>query len=241
MTRFLLLIMVFVSSISNLPEKIIEGKEIYFSGMKWKVRNTLTRQGPGPNYFDERSAWVDEKGFLHLYLHKDSTSGKWLCAEITSEEEFQYGTYSFLVEGPIDKLDKNIVLGLFNYSGHDGYDEIDIEFARWGNTKYPNLNYTVWPAEAPFKNNSFVKEYSQKNDLSIQEFTWKKGSVIFSAFDGDSKSKNDLAATYNCISPPASISDLEMPVHINLWLFDGSPPLDNKPVEIIIRNFNFQK
>jgi hypothetical protein len=225
----------------NIHKNISSEKNIFFSGLKWELRNTNSTQGPGPNYFSEQSAWVDEKGFLHLYLHKDSATGHWLCPEITSEKKFGYGVYTFTLEGAIDKFDKNIVLGLFNYSGNDGYDEIDIEFGRWGNSKYPNLNYTVWPAEKGFTNNSYTKEYLQKNNYSIQQFTWRKNSVSFSTFDADKMDSTNLVAANTCTQPPASISSLEMPVHINLWLFDGNPPEDNKPVEIVIRSFSFQQ
>lgn len=226
---------------ANISTQINQEKDIFFSGLQWKVRYNESPQGPGPNYFSGQSVWVDQKGFLHLYLHKDSLSGIWLCPEITSEEKLGFGTYSFTVEGAIDKFDKNIVLGLFNYSGNDGYDEIDIEFGRWGNASYPNLNYTVWPAQSGFKNSSYTKEYEQENNNSIQQFTWNKDSVIFSTFSEDAIGNKNLVATYSCIQPPASISSLPMPVHINLWLFDGNPPADNKPVEVIIHNFNFQK
>jgi hypothetical protein len=215
-------------------------KNIVFSGYKWKVRNTMTAQGPGPNYFSKQSVWVDKKGNLHLYVHKDSTNGNWICAEITSEKSFQYGTYSFEVEGAIDKLDKNIVLGLFNYSGNDGYDEMDIEFGRWGNASYPNLNYTVWPAEKGFKNSSYTKEYEQDNKFSIQQFKRTKNRVVFATYKGRTITRNNLMATYSCVQPPTSLSILPMPIHINLWLFDGNPPADNKSVEIIINNFEFR-
>ena len=228
------------------PKNDIQGsgdqeKTILFSGYEWKVRNTRDTQGPGPNYFNDQSVWVDQKGVLHLYLHKDSLSGNWLCAEITSEKKFGFGTYAFTVEGAIDKFDKNIVLGLFNYSGNDGYDEIDIEFSRWGNNNWPNLNYTVWPAQKGYNNSSYTKEYKQENNYSKQQFSWSKDSVIFSTFNGNASDSKNLVATYNCIQPPASISSIEMPVHMNLWLFDGHPPGDNKPVEVLIHSFSFEK
>jgi hypothetical protein len=216
-------------------------KTILFSGYQWAVRDVSGTQGPGPNYFSERSVWVDTTGVLHLYLHKDTLSDHWLCAEITSLQKFGYGTYSFKVAGGIDKFDKNIVLGLFNYSGNDGFDEIDIEFGRWGNNTYQNLNYTVWPAEKGFKNSSYVKEYTQQGRYSRQEFTWSAGRVVFSTFNDSSTNPKELVATFQCVQPPASISILEMPVHLNLWLFDGHPPGDDKPVEVLIQGFEYRK
>ncbi|HEX4374707.1 MAG TPA: hypothetical protein VHZ50_15495, partial [Puia sp.] len=52
---------------ANSQQNISAEKNIFFSGLKWQLRNTNSTQGPGPNYFSERSAWVDEKGSLHLY------------------------------------------------------------------------------------------------------------------------------------------------------------------------------
>ena len=112
-------------SIRARPERTIS-----FSGYEWTVRNTNGKQGPGPNYFRDSSISVDNKGYLHLWIKKNPATGRWECAEITSKLSFEYGTYQFVVEGPIDKFDKNIVLGLFNYSGNNGLDEMDIEIAR---------------------------------------------------------------------------------------------------------------
>ena len=219
----------------TIPEKII-----VFSGYDWKVRNSAALQGPGPNYFSEQAVWVDDKGFLHLYLHKDSAGAKWLCPEITSVENFGFGTYSFAVEGALDKLDKNIVLGLFNYSNKDGLDEMDIEFARWGNAALPNLNYTVWPTQkSAVKNNTFAKEYLQQSSYSTQQFTRYEDSVAFTTFNGKDVDSKNVVASYTCV-PPASVSKLEMPVHINLWLFEGKTPADNKPVEIIVHSFSYK-
>ncbi|MEO8762834.1 MAG: hypothetical protein ABI416_01045 [Ginsengibacter sp.] len=225
----------------NVPDSAMQEKSILFSGFEWKVRNTRDTQGPGPNYFSQQSVWVDQSGVLHLYLHPDSLSGRWLCPEITSVKKFGFGTYSFVVEGAIDKFDRNIVLGLFNYSGNDGFDELDIEFSRWGNDSWPNLNYTVWPAQKGFKNSSYTKEYSQQSNYSNQQFRWSRDSVVFSTFNGNTIDSRDLIATYTCVQPPASISSVGMPVHLNLWLFDGHPPVDNKPVEVLVHSFSFTR
>jgi len=118
---------------------------------------------------------------------------------------------------------------------------MDIEFGRWGNARYPNLNYTVWPAKGGFKNSSYIKEYSQQGNYSNQQFTWSRDSVIFSTFNGKMADDKHIVASYSCIQPPASISSLQMPVHINLWLFDGKPPADGKAVEVLIDSFSFRK
>ncbi|HMG66220.1 MAG TPA: hypothetical protein VK588_00995, partial [Chitinophagaceae bacterium] len=124
------------------PANANPDRKIKFSGYSWTVRNTPNKQGPGPNYFSDTDVSVDKNGYLHLFIKRDAASGEWSSAEVTADNLSGFGTYQFVVEGPLDRLDKNVVLGLFNYSGNDGLDEMDIEFARWGNDSYPNLNYT---------------------------------------------------------------------------------------------------
>lgn len=111
-----------------------DSSTLFFSGYTWRITNPNSLQEPGPNYWSRGNVWVDDSGFLNLRISKNPKTNRWECAQVVSEEDFGYGTYSWQVEGAIDELDKNVVLGLFNYSGNDGHDEMDIEFefARWG-------------------------------------------------------------------------------------------------------------
>ncbi len=218
-----------------LPERTIS-----FSGYKWTVRNTSGKQGPGPNYFNDYSAFVGEDGYLHLWIRKDKLTGQWQCAEVTSQQSFEYGTYQFVVEGAIDKFDKNLVLGLFNYSGNDGLDEMDIEIARWGNPAYPNLNYTIWPAKKEFKDSATTKEFVLNSNLSTHYFKRNADTVICASFNGGSTDPKDEIFSSTFTNPTTSISRLAMPVHINFWLFGGNPPGDQSNVEVVIRSFTFK-
>jgi len=59
----------------------------------------------------------------------------WYCSEVTLNEEYGYGIYSWEIEGDVHSLgnsDPFVVLGLFLYK--DDSHELDIEFARWGYT-----------------------------------------------------------------------------------------------------------
>jgi hypothetical protein len=215
-------------------------RTISFSGYEWSVRNTTEKQGPGPNYFSDSCVRLDAKGWLHLWIKKDLSTGAWVCPEITSFRKFGFGAYRFIVEGAIDHFDKNIVLGLFNYSGNDGLDEMDIEIARWGNPAYPNLNYTIWPSKKDgIKNSSAIHEFVLKSPLSCHFFRRNPDTVICSSFDGVSTDPGNLIYSSTFVNPASSISQLAMPVHINFWLFDGKPPADQNPVEIVIRSFRF--
>lgn len=218
-----------------LPERTFS-----WSGYQWTVRNTAGKQGPGPNYFGDYSVFVDDSGYLHLWIRKDKLTGQWQCAEITSLQSFEYGTYQFVVEGAIDKFDKNLVLGLFNYSGNEGLDEMDIEIARWGNSSYPNLNYTIWPAKKEFKNSSTVKEFTLKSNLSTHYFRRNADTVYCASFDGISTDPKNIIFSSTFTTPATSISHIAMPVHINFWLFDGQPVEKLENVEVIIRSFKYK-
>lgn len=211
---------------------------IQFSGYTWNVKNG-SHIGPGPNNWSRNNVWVDSNGFLHLKISKDSATGKWYCAEVSTQQTFGFGRWQFWVEGRIDKMDKNVVLGLFNYSGNDGFDEMDIEWARWGNDTYPNCNYTVWPAETGFENFSYVQEVSLSGKNTTQRFTRTSNSVTFQSLQGFRDNNANQFATATCTDPPNSISTLAMPAYINLWLFKGHAPSNGKEVEIIIHKFSY--
>jgi hypothetical protein len=216
-------------------------RKISFSGYEWAIRSTADKQGPGPNYFSDSCVQVDGLGRLHLLITRDPKNDRWICPEIVSSRKFGYGTYLFIVEGAIDHFDKNIVLGLFNYSGNDGYDEMDIEIARWGNQAYPNLNYTIWPAKTDTNRNSATtKEFTLKSTLSTHYFRRTADTVACASFDSISTDPKNLIFQSLFAKPKTSVSPLKMPVHINFWLFNGNPPEDQKTVEVIIRSFEFK-
>jgi hypothetical protein len=214
-------------------------RTILFSGLRWRVRDTKEKQGPGPNYFGDTGVRVDSLGFLHMAIRRDLVSGNWYSSEVTTEQSFGFGEYVFSVEGPIDRMDRNVVLGLFNYSGNDGLDEMDIEFARWGNDRYPNLNYTIWPADKNAKNYSYTRECRLTSFLTTHRFRRTPDSVFLSSYAGIPPDGSEPIARASCGIPGQSVSRLRMPVHINLWLFNGHPPADGKEVELIIRAFRY--
>ncbi len=114
--------------------------------------------------------------------------GKWTCAEVTMRKRLGFGGYQFQVSGRLDGLDDNVVLGLFNYPtgnvGPDGTNEIDIEFARWGNHKYPMGNYTVWPVENSLKQVSKSFPFTLADDQTTHWFVWSSDGIRFRSLQG---------------------------------------------------------
>ena len=167
-----------------------------FSNYIWHIKSGDAT--PGPNSWSAQNAYVDSTGRLHLKISFNEKTQKWDCAEIWTTESFGFGTYELHIEGRLDQLDKNIVLGLFNYPASpqipDGTNEIDIEFAKWGIATNKPGNFTVWPAQliAGYTNQSYPFEINQSSHKTIHRFTWNPTSIHFQSFKGEEILKDSL-------------------------------------------------
>ncbi len=217
---------------------------LQFSGYTWQTRSARN-QGPGPNDWDAANAFVDKRGWLHLKITQ-TAAGKWNCAEVYQQKPLGFGRYAFEVQGRIDQFDPNIVLGLFNYPspdiGPDGTNEIDIEFAHWGNPKWDNGNYTIYPASGKRvgTESGTTFPFSLTGDVSTHAFVWTSGQV---AFESDENGKRGVTRPLRrwqyAPSEARLIPQKPLPVHLNLWLFQGKAPTNGRSVEIILKRFTF--
>lgn len=213
---------------------------ITFGGYSWTVKSG-SGLGPGPNIWGAQNVWKDSEGLLHLKLSYDSATSKWICAGVTSTVNLGYGTYQWQVQGPISTLDKNVVTGLFHYSGPDGYNEMDIEFARWGNAAKPNVNYSVYPAVGTTGTQQRITtEWTQSGGTSsTHRYTWTSSSVVLKSMNGFYNDDTNMFFSHTFLAPATSIPSVALPVKMNLWCFKGLAPSDAKEVEIVIRSFKF--
>lgn len=231
-----------IKTANNKAPQDTASNTISFSGYTWIVKTSGDEKtGPGPNNWSGDNAYVDASGNLHLKLTKKGN--QWYCAEVTSTQSFGYGIYQWDVEGRTDTLDKNVILGLFNYSDVDGRDEMDIELSRWGHPDSNNTNYTIYPAQEAADGAYWHKTFNTTlvgEGYTTQRFT-RNGdkSVFFQELGGFQDGDANLIDSVTCINPPSSISKLAMPVHMNLWLFQGMAPANQSNVEIIIHRFKF--
>lgn len=224
-----------ISKTAQIPTNVTIGKTIEFSGYTWIVSNAKTPVAPGPNFWSQDNVWVDAEGKLHMKITKDK-NGLWSCAELRTTEKLGLGKYEFWVEGELDKLDKNIVFGMFNYSGRDHKDEIDIEISRWGTLQQNNLHYTVYPktGRRNWKASSLL---NLSGSYSTHRFTRTKTEVQFQSLHGFQK--EDEQVIFSPSTNTENISTEPMPVFINFWLFKGQIPSKGKEAEIIIHSFKF--
>jgi hypothetical protein len=223
-------------------QRSIQANTLQFAGYTWNITNSGgVTQGPGPNIFDPSYAWVDTDGFLHLKLAKSTVDNKYHCAEVTLAQNLGYGTYQWNVEGALGSLDKNVVFGMFNYSGNDGFDEMDIEYSKWGVQNNNNmLNYTLYPQTGSTQSSvEVVYPFTLTGTYTTQRFKRTSNSVTFKSLGGFYNDDTNLYASQTWTNPPNSVSTLAMPVLMNLWLYGGKKPATGYSVEIIIHNFTY--
>lgn len=209
---------------------------IEFSGFSWRVKRTSSLAGPGPNYFSDapEAVWVDERGRLHLRIRRDpQESGRWLCAEVVSKRSFGHGTYRFHVDSNVDALDPRAVLGMFTWSDAPEFHhrEIDIEIARWGKPEAPNAQFVVQPWTSP--ENILRFAIPRALPSTVHAFSWLPGRVRFWS-TSQSATIQEWVLTRGI--PPAGGEN----ARINLWLLGGLPPQDEREIEVVIRQFDFQ-
>ena len=188
---------------------------------------------------------VDANGYLHFKI--SNNGGTWTASEMFTTDKLGFGTYQWQVDGPIDTFDKNVVLGLFPYGptagiGGDGTNEIDIEYSRWGQAKGVNGDWTDYPASGKTIGELSYDFTLGGATLSTSRLSWSKTSLTSWLIGGlapiGSTTGLIKPRTYAPQNPITNIPQQALPLGMNLWCFDA-PPSDAKPVEIVIRDFQF--
>jgi hypothetical protein len=221
------------------------GRTLQFSDRLWRVKGPGW-YGPGNNYFSdsEQSVWVDAQQRLHLSLRQ--VSGSWLSSEVTLDEALGYGDYVFTTLGPLETLDPTSVLGLFLWQyGPSGtapgswwnpYNEIDIEYSRWGNPASEIGQFVAQPWD--WTGNIFrYNAVFGAGVLSSHAFRWLPDRVEFRTWFGgpEDESPNTLISSWTYTGP--HVPRPEQPrVHINLWYF-STPAVPYQ--EAVIDQFTF--
>ncbi len=256
------------------PIKVVDepsgrvGDSIRFSGLDWKVKIYETQKwGPGPNFFsgNEEDITVDSNGFLHMKIV--NRNGQWMSTEVISDDNMGYGTYIFTVDGDLENIPENIVLGLFTWDNKtfqaEANSEVDIEISKWGakNDKW-TLQYGVQPINfgTLYPERRFRPEYTLGSLVGVttHAFTWTDTLISWVTFAGDTYGEGKVLASWKFdLNNPARIKTesgrdadpiiipapgLETRARINLWItpWVNAAPTDGKEQEIVIRRFDYR-
>jgi len=211
-----------------------------FSGFTWVVKESREKKGPGPNYFGAGTdqVWIDESGFLHLKIKQ--VNGRWQCAEVFTQERFAAGKFSFYLASRIDRLDPNVVLGLFTW--HDNplchNKEIDIEISKWGKGDNQNAQFVIQPYTQTRNIHRF--NVSLSGDYSTHEFTVGRDFVYFESYHGHHEKSQTGSNISNWLYHSKKKTRIRnVQIHINLWLNKGLAPVNQNEAEIIIKRIEF--
>ncbi|MBS3793264.1 hypothetical protein KGY77_11555, partial [Candidatus Bipolaricaulota bacterium] len=220
------------------PGKGVLAKEtIDFSGYTWKVKHYVRYTvGPGPNYWSSsaRNVRADESGNLHLKVIENK--GRWYSSEVWLDQVLGYGTYEFTVDLPELPLNKNLVLGLFNYL--DDGEEFDIEITSWGKNSPTSVQFVVQPSELDKNMKRFPLDKTEETK-KVFSYTWTSNELVFRCEDCRNEDCNDRVLQEEWKYRGESLPEGDLKPHINLWLVEGEPPTDGEEVEITIENFTF--
>jgi hypothetical protein len=218
----------------------VTAKTLRFAGHTWTVRPNGVGS-PRNNSWCEDNAFVDVNGRLHLRLA--IKNGVWCAAEVISTDSMSFGTYQWQLGTRVDNLDKNVVVGLFNYPpssvGPDGTNEIDIEFTRWGVAGANQLNYTIFPAEKGLAETTKNFPFTMSGNYSTHRFIWRKQAIQFQSTNGhyDANALPIADWTYSPADYAQRIGSTPVPVRMNIWKTDV--PTNGQAVEIVISSFKF--
>ncbi|HEX6792008.1 MAG TPA: FlgD immunoglobulin-like domain containing protein [Candidatus Krumholzibacteria bacterium] len=221
------------------------GRTLAFSGRTWRVKGT-GYYGPGPNNFDSsaNAVWVDVDGRLHITIRKVGST--WYSSEVVLQDALGYGDYVFTTRGRLDTLDPKAVLGLFlwqygpcwdtSYLWWNPYNEIDIEYSRWGNAANDPAQFVAQPYDYPGNIQRYPATFSS-NEVTSHAFRWLADRVEYRAWRGgpadEATSVQIRAWTYTGPHIPRP----EQPrVHMNLWQNGGAPATNQ---EVVFDAFTF--
>jgi hypothetical protein len=206
-----------------------------FSGYDWRVKSSVDRVGPGPNYFSDsgKNVWVDKHKRLHLKITRQN--GRWECAEIVSMQSFGYGAYRFFLETASPSIDPNVVLGLFTWNDQPAYHhrELDVEISRWGKPDDEDAQFVVQPFTTPENILRFRLPAHLRS--SEQGFLWKPDSVYAYSKRGGPDAALLRDHTFINDIPQAGGEN----ARINLWLNDKHGPANGREVEVALSRFQF--
>ncbi|MFN0149382.1 MAG: FlgD immunoglobulin-like domain containing protein [bacterium] len=221
------------------------GRVINFSGRSWRVKGPGF-YGPGPNLFCDTPSctWVDAQSRLHLTIQ--NISGSWYSTEVALEETLGYGDYVFTTFGRLDTLHPTTVFGLFLWEYGPCYDtgslwwnpynEIDVEFSRWGVPGADVGQFVAQPYDYPGNISRFGVTFSE-GELTSHAFRWLPDRVEYRSWRGgpNAESPSSLIHTFTYTGPHIPRPDRPR-VHLNLWQSSGPP---TSLQEVVLDGFTF--
>jgi len=221
------------------------GRVIDFADRSWRVKGDGV-YGPGPNNFsdDPDNVWVDTDGRLHLTIQQEGQT--WFSTELALVEPLGYGDYVFTTVGRLDTFDPNAVLGFFLWQygpcwdpgslWWNPYNEIDIEFSRWGDPQNEYGHFTTQPWDWPGNGSSYDVPLAE-GEITSHAYHWLPDGVEYRSWRGGAADESPETAIHSWSYVGPHTPRPEQPrVHLNFWHIFETPDSDQ---EAVLEDFNF--
>lgn len=249
-----------------LPQFVVAQATVSFSGFRWNIKVFTTPAAPGKNFFSGSAdnVFVDPEGFLHLRITQQNKG--WACVELSADTTFGYGDFALYPATKLDNLDRNVVLsfdlGISHPSGENDPDpqpDCAIRFTKWGSKSAVNpLVYSVKPDGAKTHITRFPQlPFVMQGEYSTHVVKWRQDHITFVSYHDHGYPTPWQAERWRF---PAQAKDSALvpimttqgTVKIGFWLIPAQPnpaipneqalinaPANNKPVEVLIKQFEF--
>lgn len=207
---------------------------LQFSAYEWTVRQSGSDRYGTPHRYSVSNTSVDDKGYLHLRVTKQDT--EWTCAEVALPRSLGYGRYEAVVDG-VDRLEPATVFDMFTWdrAGTDqNRREINTQFARWGDPKAQNAEFSVQPYYRPVN----TYRYSVSGAPLLLTMLWQSGRAQFttSRVDGSGRPLRSVAEHTFTADIPSPESEA---IHLNLCIFDYGKVHQTADSEVIVKSFRY--
>ncbi len=221
------------------------GTSVDFAGYTWRVKGPGV-YGPGPNAFCTNAdcVWVDEFDRLHLALR--DRGAIWTSSEVACVDALGYGDYVLTTVGALDQIDIQAVLGIFlweygpcwddGYLWWNPYNEIDIEYSRWGYYANDIGQFVAQPWDYPGNRDRFETVFGAE-EVASHAMRWLPDRVEWRVWRGgpDDEAPETTIHAWTYTGP--HIPRPEQPrMHLNLWKLGGDPATDQ---EVVFTDFTF--
>ena len=209
-----------------------------FKKFKWHNKISQEHTGPGNNIFGihKRNVNIDKKGNINLTIKriKDGYS----CAEFYSDALFSEGKFETIIKTNIKHFSPQMVLGIFLYdaTADPHYNEVDIEFAQWGNTDQKNAQFAVHTNDNPHVHRFVIpsKKRLTKHIIDISDQDIKISSLFY-----NKKTKHYEIIEEKTLKKPEEFKFLNTRFHFNLWLTDTPNKQVGKNPKVKIISFKY--
>jgi hypothetical protein len=223
-----------IKAVSGNPSSVKPPHFLRFSTYDWTVLQTGSDRHGTPHRYEVSNTSVDEQGYLHLRVTKQGT--EWTCAEVVLQRSLGYGRYSAVVDG-LDRFEPATVFDVFTWdpAGTDqNRREMNTQFARWGDAKAENAEFSVQPYYRPAN----TYRYSTSKTPVLLTMLWQSGRVKFntSSIDASGRTQRSIAEHTFTADIPSPESES---IHLNLCTFDYGRVHQISDAEVIVKSFGY--